>query len=98
VLRLASGLALYSGVSLVTQLTISHLSATNHESYLRDFHLLVHTQAIGYLLALVFWVWSFVQKDAPRREFTPQMERFLVTITQTAKRSRVGFARNMGHK
>ena len=95
VIRLASGLAFYSAVSLVTQLTISHLSASNQDSYLRDFHLLVHTQTIGYLLALAFWVWSFVQKDAPRREFTPQMERFLVTITQTARRSRVGFARNL---
>ena len=98
VIRLAGGLAFYSAVSVVIQLTISHLSTLDRASYIEDYTLLSHTQTVGYLLALVFWVWSFVQKDAPRREFTPQMERFLVTISETAKRSRVGFARNMGNK
>ena len=98
VIRLAGGLAFYSAVSVVVQLTISHLSLSDEKTYIHDYYLLFHTQTVGYLLALAFWVWSFVQKDAPRREFTPQMERFLVTISQTARRSRVGFARSMGHK
>ena len=98
VIRLAGGLAFYSAVAVVTQLTISHLSLSDQTTYVRDYYLLYHTQTVGYLLALAFWVWSFVQKDAPRREFTPQMERFLVTISETARRSRVGFARSMGNK
>jgi hypothetical protein len=98
VVRLAGGLAFYSAVSLVVQLTISHLPQTNHELYREHYRLLERTRVISYLAALAFWVWSFVQKDAPRREFTPQMERFLVTIAETAKRSRVGFTRSLGHK
>jgi uncharacterized membrane protein len=98
VVRLAGGLAFYSAVSLVVQLTIAHLPQTNHELYRAHLRLLERTRVISYLAALAFWVWSFVQKDAPRREFTPQMEGFLVTIAESAKRSRVGFTRSLGHK
>ncbi len=98
VIRLAAGLAFYSAVSLVVQLTISHLSESDATAYVRDYWLLNHTQVIAYLCALAFWVWAFVQKDAPRREFTPQMQRILVTISKAARRDRVGLTRSMGHK
>jgi hypothetical protein len=98
VIRLAAGLAFYSAVAVVAQITISHLSHSNHEAYLENYRLLDRLQIVSYLMALAFWVWSFVQKDAPRREFTPQMERFLVTISETARRSRIGLARSPGHK
>jgi hypothetical protein len=98
VIRLAAGLAFYSAISLIVQLSISHLAQGNSESYLIDYSLLKHTQMVAYLCALSFWVWSFVQKDAPRREFTPQMQKILVTISQAARRDRVGLTRSMGHK
>jgi hypothetical protein len=98
VIRLAAGLAFYSAVSVVVQLTVSHLPQGNHDVYNTDYSLLGRTQVIAYLGALAFWVWSFVQKDAPRREFTPQMERILVTISQTAQRNRVSLSRGLGHK
>jgi hypothetical protein len=98
VIRLAAGLAFYSAVSLVVQLTISHLPQGNHVIYQRDYYLLNYIQTVSYLGALAFWVWSFVQKDAPRREFTPQMQRILVTISQTTRRNRAGFTRSLGHK
>lgn len=98
VIRLAAGLAFYSAVSVIIQLSLSHLPQSNAESYLFSYSLLNHTQVIAYLCALAFWVWSFVQKDAPRREFTPQMQRILVTISKAARRDRVGLTRSMGHK
>jgi hypothetical protein len=98
VIRLAAGLAFYSAVSVVVQLTVSHLPQSNHEIYDSDYSLLNRIQVIAYFGALVFWVWSFLQKDAPRREFTPQMERILVTISQTARRNRVSLTRGLGHK
>ena len=98
VIRLAAGLAFYSAVSLIVQLSVSHLSQSNPLAYTRDYSLLNHTQVIAYVCALSFWVWSFVQKDAPRREFTPQMQRILVTISQAARRDRVSLTRSMGHK
>jgi hypothetical protein len=98
VIRLAAGLAFYSAVSLVVQLTISHLPQSNHLIYQRDYYLLNYIQIFSYLGALAFWVWSFAQKDAPRREFTPQMQRILVTISESTRRNRSSFTRSMGHK
>jgi hypothetical protein len=98
VIRLAAGLAFYSAVSLIVQLSLSHLAQTDFALYTRDYWLLNHTQVIAYLCALTFWVWSFVQKDAPRGEFTPQMQKILVTIAQAARRDRVSLTRSMGHK
>ena len=98
VIRLAAGLAFYSAVALIIQLTLSHLPQSNSQSYLVDYSLLQHSQTVAYLGALAFWVWSFVQKDAPRREFTPQMQKILVTISQAARRNRMSLTRSMGHK
>ena len=98
VIRLAGGLAFYSAVSVVIQLTISHLNRSEPYSYLSEFYLLNRIQITSYIAALAFWIWSFVQKDAPRKEFTPQMQHFLVSISETAKRSRLGLTRSLGHK
>ncbi len=98
VIRLAGGLAFYSAISVVTQVSINHLTRADYDGYVRDYYLLSRLQVCAYIGALLFWVWSFVQKDAPRREFTPQMQHFLVTLSETAKRSRLGLTRSLGHK
>ncbi len=98
VIRLAAGLAFYSAIALIVQLSLAHLPQGNEALYMRDYWLLNHTQVTAYLGALAFWVWSFVQKDAPRREFTPQMQKILVTISQAARRNRMSLTRSMGHK
>jgi len=98
VIRLAAGLAFYSAVSLMVQLTLSHLSSSNHTQYEFEYSLLQHIQVISYTGALAFWVWSFLQKDAPRKEFTPQMERILVTLSKTVHRDRLSLTRSLGHK
>ncbi len=98
VIRMAAGLASYSAVSLVVQLSLSHLSRSDFALYEQNYWLLNRIQVTAYLCALTFWVWSFVQKDAPRREFTPQMQKILVTISQAAGRDRVSLSRSVGHK
>jgi hypothetical protein len=98
VIRLAAGLAFFSAVSVMVELTLAHLPHSNHHTYEMNYSLLSRTQVIAYLCALSFWVWSFLRKDAPRREFTPQMERILVTISQTVRRDRVSLTRGLGHK
>ena len=98
VMRLAGGLAFYSAVSVVVQLTTAHLSRFNPGAYRADYYLLNHVENASFVAALAFWAWSFVQKDAPRKEFTPQMQHFLVSISETAKRNRLGLTRSLGHK
>ena len=96
VIRLAAGLAFYGVVAVISQLTISHLSYSNAPLYNVLYHLLDRMQVTALIASLAFWVYSFVQKEAPRREFTPQMQRFLVTISENARQTRLGLTRSRG--
>ena len=96
VLQLASGLAFYSFISLIVEMIHSHMKPTAGQ-YAFQYHSLDQLRTIGYLCAVSFWVWSFAKKEAPRKEFSPQMATFLVSIAETAKRNRAALARS-GHK
>lgn len=93
VLRLASGLAFYGAVSLLVQLSSSHLASTN-PSYISHLVRLAQIQSTAYNLTLVFWIWAFSRNEAPRKDFTPQMQEVLVTIAQSAKRTRLSVTRS----
>ena len=43
----------------------------------------------SYLCSLLYWVVSFVQKEAPRQEFSPKMESFLLSLAGVAHANRV---------
>jgi hypothetical protein len=45
--------------------------------------------AAGYLLSLAYWAFSFATKEAERREFTPQMQGFLLAMAGTARTTRI---------
>jgi hypothetical protein len=93
VLQLASGLAFYGAVSLVVQLSSSHLSSAS-PAYYQDLRRLAQTQSVAYNLTLVFWIWAFSRNEAPRKDFTPQMQEVLVTIAESAKRTRLAVTRS----
>jgi hypothetical protein len=96
VLQLATGFAFYGAVSLSVQLSSSHVPAG--PLYLKHLLLLNSIQAAAYLLTLCFWVWAFSRNDAPRKDFTPQMQEVLVTIAQSAKRTRLAVTRGSEHR
>jgi hypothetical protein len=87
VLQLASGLAFYAAVTLIVELAHSNLRAG--PDYAHQFYALDHFRVIGYLCALSYWCYSFARKEAPRKEFSPQMAQFLVSIGGSAKRHSV---------
>jgi len=91
VLQLTSGLAFYAAVTLLVELGHSHLRAG--PNYARDYYALDHLRIGGYLCALYFWCYAFAKKEAPRKEFSPQMAKFLVSISGSAKRQRSVLAR-----
>ena len=93
VLRVASGLAFYGAVSLIVQLSSSHLSSAN-PAYQQDLITLARIQSIAWFMTLIFWIWAFSRNEAPRKDFTPQMQEVLVTIAQTAKRTRLAVTRS----
>ncbi|MGC2164070.1 MAG: hypothetical protein WA634_19385 [Silvibacterium sp.] len=91
VLQLASGLAFYSVVLLVAQLAQSRLHAG--PLYNSEYQFWGHVQTCGYLCTLYFWCYAFVKKEAPRKEFSPQMTKFLVSISGSTKRQSAVLAR-----
>ena len=87
VLQLASGLALYAAVTLIVELAHSSLRAG--PDYARQYFALDHLRVLGYLCALTYWCYSFARKEAPRKEFSPQMAQLLVSLSGSAKRHSV---------
>jgi hypothetical protein len=94
VLQVASGLALYGAASLLIQLAIHHVGQGGQKSYEDHFRRLTQIQSGAYVCTLMYWTWAFSRNDAPRKDFTPQMQEVLVTIAQSAKRTRLSVTRS----
>ena len=84
VLQLATALSFYSAVDLIANLVQSHIGPTNTVD---------HIKAVNFLFEMCFLVWAFTTKDVRRREFSPQMEQFLVTLAGRAKLARSAVVR-----
>src|SRR5580692_351385 len=82
-LQVATGLGLYSIVSL----TVAVLET--HQTNVSQYQNLVRAATAGYFCCLAYWVVSFAQKEAERREFTPQMRSFLLAAAGAARSTRV---------
>lgn len=82
-LQVATGMGFYSIVSL--SVTILH----THQVTSPQYHWMDRLVAASYLGALAYWVLAFATKEAKRRNFSPQMQNFLVIVGSTAKTSRV---------
>lgn len=91
VLQLASGLAFYAVITLIVELSHSHLR--KGPAYVSSYIALDHLRIGGYLCTLYFWCYSFAKKEAPRKEFSPQMTKILVSLSGSAKRQRAVLAR-----
>jgi hypothetical protein len=96
VLQLASGLAFYAAVTLIVELGHSHLRAGS--DYASQFYALEHLRVAGYLCSLTYWCYSFARKEAPRKEFSPQMAQLLVSISGSTKRQHSVVARSLDLK
>jgi len=94
VLQLATGLAFFAGVSLLVQIGSSHVSPLDGQAYIPHLVILNEVQSVGYMLTLIFWIWAFSRNEAPRKDFTPQMQEVLVTIAKSAKRTRLAVTRS----
>ncbi|MGB7546773.1 MAG: hypothetical protein WBM14_03410 [Terracidiphilus sp.] len=82
-LQVATGLGFYSLVSLGAAMLHTHETTVNQYSHLNQF------VVASYLCSLLYWVFSFAQKEAERREFTPQMQSFLLAVAGVARADRV---------
>jgi hypothetical protein len=82
-LQVASGLGFYSIVNLAVDIWSSHQGMGQHYNYVG------RILAVAYACSLLYWVFSFSQAEAERREFTPQMQSFLLALAGTARSTRM---------
>jgi len=86
-LQVATGLGFFSLVSLAGTMVHSHQVFGLHYYYVDV------VVAGSYLVSLVYWVVSFAQQEAARREMTPAMEEFLLGMAKVMRRQRTELSR-----
>jgi hypothetical protein len=82
-LQVATGLGIYSIVGLTMAVLATHQTTASQYAHLAQI------EAAAYICCSVYWVVSFAQKEAERREFTPQMRSFLLAAAGAARSTRV---------
>ncbi len=91
-LQVAAGLGFYSLVSVVVSILQAHQNT--HLQWSR----LERWASLAALCSLFYWIFSFSQKEAARREFTPQMESFLLAMAGAARTTRVALTESRTNK
>jgi hypothetical protein len=83
-LQVATGLGFYSLASLTATMVHSHQVAGP------QYRMVDHFVEVTYLCSLGYWIFSFAQKEAERREFSPQMQGVLLAVAGAARSMRIG--------
>jgi hypothetical protein len=83
-LQIATGLGFYSIIGLAVAMLHTHLTMGSQYTHLNQ------VAAAGYLCSLLYWVFSFAQKEVARQEFTPQMQNLLLAVAGAARSTRLG--------
>lgn len=91
-LQVVTGLGIYSLVSLLA--AMMHTRETSVTQYGHLNQLVI----ASYLCSLAYWAFSFAQKEAPRREFTPQMQSFLLAVAGAARAERTALAESTARR
>jgi hypothetical protein len=83
-LQVMTGLGFYSLAALTVSVLQSHEGIGAH--YRRLDQLLVAT----YVCSMLYWMVCFAQKEAERRQFSPQMQGLLLAVAGSARSTRIG--------
>lgn len=84
VLQLATALTFYSAADLIISLVEHYSGGSSNLEAIRG---------LAYVMEVGFLLWAFTTKEVERREFSPQMEQFLVTLAGRAKHARTVLVR-----
>lgn len=76
-LQIATGLGFYSMCTLAIWLMHSHQTVAGNRYY----HTLDQVGVGAYLCSMAYWIFSFLQQEEKRQEFTPEMRNFLLAMT-----------------
>lgn len=83
-LQAATGLGFNSSVGVAVSILHSHQTTAAQYSFLDRF------VVASYLCTLMYWIVSFSRREEERREFTPQMQSFLLAVAGAARNTRMG--------
>lgn len=89
-MQIATGLGIYSLVSVAVYILEAGQVAGSTYTHLNQIGM------ASYVCSLLYWLVSFVKKEAPRREFTPQMQSFLLAVAGSARATRISIS-GSGH-
>jgi hypothetical protein len=96
-LQIATGLGFYSLVSL--SVTLMHMNqGTGDQAARLHYHLLDQFATLSYICSMLYWIASFAQKEPERRQFTPQMENFLLALAGNARSTRMAMSNSSEFK
>ena len=84
VLQIATGFLGFSIVALLIEVLHHIVGVTNASAY----HLLDQFRVVGWCVALGYWSVALAKKEAPRREFSPKMASFLISIATGSQNDR----------
>ena len=85
-LQIATGLGFYSIVSLAISVLHTHQIVGIEYHWLDDFGV------VCYLSTLSYWVLAFATKEVIHKNFSPQMQSFLLLVGSTARAGRAALA------
>jgi hypothetical protein len=91
VVQISTGLGFFSIVSLgVTFLHMNQGVGGDHLNAV--YHVLDRIVACSYITSIVYWLVSFAQPVRERQEFTPQMRKFIGSLAQNARSTRMAMS------
>ncbi len=91
-LEIATGLGRYSMVSRAISLVHAHQSIGPY------YEVMDQIGVAGYALSLVYWVFSFSQREEVRQNFSPQMQSVLLFMAGATRASRMAVTESAGSR
>jgi hypothetical protein len=85
-LQVATGLGIYSLAGLGVAMLHTHNASPEQNKY---YNLFV---AASYVITMIYWTISLLQREAERQEFTPQMQSLLLAMAGVARADREALA------
>jgi hypothetical protein len=91
VVQISTGLGFFSIVSLgVTFLHMNQGVGADHLNAV--YHVFDRIVACSYIASMLYWLVSFAQDVRERQEFTPQMQKFIGSLAQNARSTRMAMS------
>ena len=85
-LQIATGLGFYSLVGVAVAMLHTHQATAAQYSHWN------RIVVASYLCSMLYWIFSFMQQEAERREMSPQMQGLLLSLAGSAQSTRAAMA------